>query len=117
MLKAEWYIDKDKLQEYAKWAKDEAVPYWLSVPGVKELRGYREPSSTLVLFEMEFESYAAFGKMMDEPKTKAMLAKTATYTNGYKWSLWDASPLVPGLLRPKKRTQTDYSLFFTIARA
>ena len=102
LLRGEWYIDKDKLQEYAKFAKEESIPYWLSVPGVKELRAYREIGSTLVLFEIELESFAAYGKGMDDPKTKALMAKFATYSHGFKWSLWDTSPLMPEPLRPKK---------------
>lgn len=102
MMRAEYYIDKDKLQEYAKWAKDEVIPYYLSVPGVKEVRGYRENGSTLTLFEIEFESFAAYGKMADDPKRKAILTKGATYFSGYKFSLWDVSPVLPEPLRPKK---------------
>ena len=62
LLRGEWYIDKDKLLEYTKWAKEESIPYWLSIPGVKEIRAYREMGSTLALFEVEFESFAAYGK-------------------------------------------------------
>jgi hypothetical protein len=102
LLRAEYYIDRDKLQEYAKWAKDEVLPYWLSVPGVKEVRGYREQGSTLVFFEIDFESFAAYGKMADDPKYKAISTKAAAYTSGYKMSLWDVSPVLPGPLRPSK---------------
>ena len=102
MFYAEWYIDKDKVQDYSKFAKDEAVPYWLSMPGVKEIRGYREPGSTKVLFEVEWESFAAWGKAYDDPKSKAINTKFAGYVHDLKWALWDSSPLVPEPLRPKK---------------
>jgi hypothetical protein len=36
---------KEKLEGYTKFAKEEAVPYWLSVPGMKEFRAYRKPKS------------------------------------------------------------------------
>jgi hypothetical protein len=102
LMKIEVNLDKNKYQEYARWAKDEAVPYFLSVPGLKEMRAYREPGSLRALLEYEFESFTAFGRMMDDSKYKAMLMRIASYTSGLEVSLWDVSPLMPEPVRPKK---------------
>ncbi len=29
-----WYIEKDKLKEYAKFAKEEAIPFWMMQKGM-----------------------------------------------------------------------------------
>ena len=102
LMSSEWFIDKDKLQEYTKWAKEESIPHWLSRPGVKEARAYRETGSTRVLWEIEWENFEAYGKALDEPKTKQLMAKFSTMVTGFKWTLWDVSPLATEPLKPKK---------------
>ena len=95
-------LDKDKLAEYTKCAKEEIIPYWLSVPGMKELRAYREQGSFRVLVEMEFDSFESWGKALDNPKTKEIMSKWALYTHDFEWKMWDVSPLIPQPLKPKK---------------
>ena len=95
-------LDKDKLAEYAKFAKEEAMPFWLSVPGLKEFRGYREQGSYRILVEMEFDSFESWGKAYDNPKTKEMNSKFALYIHDLEWKLWDVSPLIPQPLKPKR---------------
>lgn len=56
-----------------------------------------------VLVEMEFENFEARGKAMDDPKTKEVSNKFASYTHGLKWNLWDISPLIPEPLKPSHR--------------
>ncbi len=102
LCKSRYTIDKDKLAEYTKFAKEEVVPYWLSVPGLTEFRAYREMGSNSVVVEMEFESFESWGKAMDNPKTKEIMNKLASYTHDFEWTLWDISPLVPKPLKPKK---------------
>jgi hypothetical protein len=70
LLVGRYFIDKDKITEYVKFAKEVAIPYWLSVPGLKEFRAYRDEMSGLVIVELEFESYQAWGKAMEDEKTK-----------------------------------------------
>jgi hypothetical protein len=98
-----YYIDKEKLEAYSKFSKEESIPYWLSVPGMKEFRAYREPGSYKVLVEMEFESMEAWGKAYDSPKTKENSNKVATYTHDLKWNLWDKSSVVPEPLKGKHK--------------
>lgn len=97
-----FYIDKDKAEEYSKWVKEEGIPHWLAVPGFKEIRAYREMGTGRVLAELEFESFEAWGKAMDDPKTKEVSSKFAYYTNGMEWNLWDASRVIPKPLKPSK---------------
>jgi hypothetical protein len=54
-----YYVDKEKLENYTKFSKEESIPHWLSVPGMKEFRAYMEPGSYKVLVEMEFDSMEA----------------------------------------------------------
>ena len=98
-----YYIDKEKLEAYSKFSKEESIPYWLSVPGMKEFRAYREQGSYKVLVEMEFESMEAWGKAYDSPKTKEVSTKFASYTHDLKWNLWDKSPMVPEPLKGKHK--------------
>ena len=98
-----FYIDKEKLEGYTKFAKEESIPYWLSVPGMKEFRAYREQGSYKVLVEMEFESMEAWGKASDSSKTKEVSTKFASYTHDLKWNLWDKSPMVPEPLKGKHK--------------
>jgi hypothetical protein len=98
-----FYIDKEKLEGYTKFAKDESIPHWLSVPGMKEFRAYREPGSLKVLVEMEFESMEAWGKAFDSQKTKEVSNKFASFTHDLKWNLWDKSPMVPEPLKGKNK--------------
>ena len=102
LVESKYTLDKDKLAEYTKCAKEEMVPYWLSVPGMKELRAYREQGSYTVLVEMDFDSFESWGKAADNPKTKEIMSKLALYTHDYELKLWDISPLVPQPLKPKK---------------
>ena len=95
-------IDKDKVDAYTKFAKEVAIPHWLSAPGLKEFRGYRETGSLNVLVEMEFDSYMSWGKAVDDPKTKDVMTKTMMHTHDLYWTLWDKSPIIPEPLKPKK---------------
>jgi hypothetical protein len=95
-------IDKDKIDAYTKFAKEVAIPHWLSTPGLKEFRGYREAGSLNALVEMEFDSYMSWGKALDNPKTKDVMTKTMIHAHDLCWNLWDKSPIVPGPLKPKK---------------
>jgi len=100
LWKMTYYIDKDKQEEYRKFAQEVSIPYWTSVPGMTEMRAYVQNGSTQLLVEMEFESGEAWGKAWDDPKTKEMSAKFSKYIHGFKWSLWDASPRMPKPIRP-----------------
>lgn len=102
LFEFKFYIDKDKTDEYRKFSKEESIPHWLSRPGLKEIRAYREMGSGKVLVEIEFESFEAWGKDMDDPKSKEVASKFASYTHGLKWSLWDISPVIPEPLKPSK---------------
>jgi len=54
-----YYRNKETEDEALKFAKEVALPYWLSAPGLKEFRGYRDETTGIILIEMEFESYKA----------------------------------------------------------
>ena len=56
LWKMTYYIDKDKQEEYRKFAQEVSIPYWTSVPGMTEMRAYVQNGSTQLLVEMEFES-------------------------------------------------------------
>ncbi len=96
-----FYLDKEKIEAYTKFAKEEILPYWLSVPGMKEFRSYREPGSYQAFAEMEFESFEAWGKAFDDPKTKEQQRKFAANVHDLKWSLWGSSPVIPEPLKGK----------------
>lgn len=96
-----YYIDKDKVEDYIKYAKEVVIPFWLSAPGLKEFRAYRMLGTSQALVEMDFESFKAWGKVMDDPKAKDMFTKFSTYTHDLKWTLWDTSPMMPEPLKPK----------------
>lgn len=95
-------IDECKREEYLQFSKNEAVPHWTSLPGLVEMRSYTESGSTKVLVELEFESYEAWGKAMDDPKTKLIREKFAKYTYDYEWTLWSTSTVYPKPIKPKK---------------
>jgi hypothetical protein len=95
-------IDKDKVDAYTKFSKEVAIPHWLSTPGLKEFRAYRETGTLNALVEMEFDSYMSWGKALDNPKTKNMMTKFTMHIHDLCWDLWDKSPIVPGRLKPKK---------------
>lgn len=97
-----YFIDKGKEEEYSKWTKEEGIPHRLSVTGFKEMRAYREMGSGKIRVELEFESFEAWGKAMDDPKTKEIASKFASYTYGLKWKLGDISPSMPEPLGPTK---------------
>ena len=88
--------------DYLKFAEEEAIHHWLSVPGLEEFRGYRDEASGMVLIELEFESYESWGKAVDDPKTKKVMEKFRSFTHGASWELWSPSPVIPEPLKPKK---------------
>ena len=81
LWKMTYYIDKDKLEEYRKFAQEVSIPYWTSIPGMTEMRAYVQNGSTQLLVEMEFESGEAWGKAWDDPKTKEMRARALIQVN------------------------------------
>jgi hypothetical protein len=102
LYQLKYTIDKDKVDAYGKFAKEVAIPHWLSIPGLKEFRGYRESGSLNVLVEMEFDSYMSWGKALDDPKTKDVMTKTTMHIHDLSWALWGQSPITPEPLKPKK---------------
>ena len=102
LYQIKYTIDKDKVDAYAKFAKEVAIPHWLSIPGLREFRGYRETGTLNVLVEMEFDSYTSWGKAMDDPKTKDVMNKTMINAHDLSWTLWGQSPIIPEPLKPKK---------------
>jgi hypothetical protein len=99
----EYFIDKDKIAEYTKTAKEELIPHWLATPGLKEFRAYREQGSTKVLVEMEFDTFESWGKTVDNPKTKEITKKFTSLTHGLEWTIWDKSPITPKPLKPSRK--------------
>jgi hypothetical protein len=95
-------IDKDKVDAYTKLAKEVAIPHFLSTSGLKEFRAYRETGTLKAHVEMEYDSYASWGKMMDDPRTKDIMTKTMMHAHDLCWTLWDKSPVAPDPLKPKK---------------
>ena len=85
-----------------KWSQEVGVPYWMSVPGVKEMRSYLTIGSGKIKNLIEFESYKAWGKAMDDPKFKEIANTFASYTHGLNWTLWETSPAYPEPLKPSK---------------
>ena len=102
LYQVKYTIDKDKIDAYTKFAKEVAVPAWLSTPGLKEFRAYRETGTLNALVEMEFDSYMSWGKALDDPKIKDMMTKTMMHAHDLCWNLWDKSPVLPESLKPKK---------------
>lgn len=95
LYQSSYTIDKDKVAEYTKWAKEESLPYYLSLPGVKEFRAYKIPGTLRILVEMDFDSFESWGKASDNPKTKEQQSKLASYTHDLEWTFWDILPLKP----------------------
>ena len=85
-----------------KFAKDVAIPRWLSTPGLKKFRGYRETGMLNILVELEFDSFTSWGKALDDPKTKDVMTKTMIYAHDMCWTPWGKSPVIPEPLKPKK---------------
>jgi len=96
-----YFVDKDKVTEFYKYLQEELIPYFLSLPGMKEMRAYRDDVSGMVLAEMEWKSYEAWGKAMDNPQTKKVGGKLSSFTHGINWELWSPSPVIPEPLKPK----------------
>jgi hypothetical protein len=101
LYQIKYTIDKDKVDAYTKLAKD-AITQWLSIPGLKEFRAYREAWTLNALVEMEFDSFTSWGKAVDDPKIRDVMTKLVMYIHDLCWTLWDKSPVVPEPLRPKK---------------
>ena len=101
LYQMKYTIDKDKVDAYTKLAK-EAVTLWLSMPGLKEFRAYREPYSLNALVEAEFDSFVSWGKAAEDPKIRDVMTKLIMYVHDDCWTLWDKSPVVPEPLKPKK---------------
>jgi hypothetical protein len=100
LIKMEYKIDKDKVDEYSKFVKEESLPYWLAVDGFKEMRGYRELGTGWILVEMDFDSCEAWGKVQDSEKCKEIMNKTARYTNNASLRIYELSPFTPEPLKP-----------------
>lgn len=98
----EYYINTETVEDYLKFAEEEGIPYWLSVPGLEEFGAYRDDVSGKVLLVLKFESYKAWGKATDDPKTKEIMTKFRSYIHGLSWKLWGSSPVIPEPLKPKK---------------
>ena len=100
-MTAKWHIKRETVEEYLKFTEKETLPYWLSVPGFKEIRAYRDRMSGKVLLMMEFDSYESWGKAMDAPKSKEIMEKFRSLTYESSWTIWDQSPVIPEPLIPK----------------
>ena len=98
----EYYIKPETVKEYMKFSKEVSLPYWMSLPGLTEFGGYRDDATGKVLLTIKFESYKAWGKAMDNPKTLEIGEKFRSYTKGMSWKLWGASPIIPEPLKPSK---------------
>ena len=91
-----YYVDKGKEAEYAKFGTEESQPYMRTVPGLREIRGYRNWSTGHVQVEYEFEGYEAWAKYMEQPKTKEIQEKFKALTHDISTEI-----LGPGLLTPE----------------
>jgi len=98
----EYYINSETAKEYLQFSKKEAIPHWLSLPGLTEFAGYRDYSTGKVLLSIRFESYKAWGKAMDDSKTMEIGAKFRSFVHGIDWRLWGVSPVIPEPLKPSK---------------
>ena len=99
LLRAVFKIKSETMKEYLEWSKG-AIDYWRKRPGFKEMRGYREPGTSRVLLDIEFENFETWGKAYDDPKLKEILSTFASYTYEGKTDLWDTSPVIPKPLKP-----------------
>jgi len=96
-----YYVDKGKEAEYAKWGTEVSLPYIRTVPGLKELRGYRNWVTGQVHVEYEFESYAAWAKYMEHPKTQELTERTKALTHDITTEILGPGLLTPEPIRPK----------------
>ena len=99
LLRVVFKIKSETMKEYLEWSKG-SIEYWRTRPGFKEMRAYREPGTSRVLLDIEFENFETWGKAYDDPKLKEILSTFASYTYEGKTDLWDTSPVIPKPLKP-----------------
>ncbi len=98
-----YFVDKDKLAEFRKYALEECLPHFLSISGLKWLRDLHNEHSRQLLWMAEIESYEAWGKTMDDPKTKKVMEKFRSFTHDVTWELWTPSEKYPEGFKQKAR--------------
>ena len=91
-----FYVDKGKEAEYAKLGKEVSLPSIHRIPGLIEMRGYRNWTTDQVQIEYEFESLQAWAKYMEDPKSVASWEQFKSNVHGITSEL-----LGPGLLTPE----------------
>ena len=96
----EYTILPEKEDDYTQYVKTVLLPYIQTVPGLLELRGYRDYTSGRAHVAMEFDSYSSWGDYMDHPTTKEIMTTSREFTYDVTWKLWGESPITPAPVSP-----------------
>ena len=91
----EYTIIPEKEDEYTRHVKTVMLPYTQTVPGLLELRGYRDYMSGRAHVELEFESCISWGDYMTHPKTKEVMTTMRAFTADLTWKVWEESHITP----------------------
>jgi hypothetical protein len=98
-----FWVDKDKKAEYERSGKaKEGQNHILAAQGFREMRGYRNWVDDHVQIEYEFESYEAWAKYMQDPKTMELMEKTKSMVHGITTELLGPGLVTPEPIRPKR---------------
>jgi len=100
LMEFEYFIDEGKEEEYGKWSEDFGIPHWQTASGFKGIRIFGDHPSRKIKALIEFESFEAWGKAIDDPKTKKFNRAFASLTHGLKWKLWWPSERYPDTIKP-----------------
>jgi heme-degrading monooxygenase HmoA len=93
----------DQVEEYAKWALDTVQNIHLKLPGIKEVRGYRDPlrNTPQVMVIYEFDSLdSAIEYMRSETYAQVFTGAEAKGCKNLVARLLDTSPVLREPARP-----------------
>jgi hypothetical protein len=89
-------------QPLTKFAKEVSLPSISSMPGLIEMRGYRNWITDQPQLEYEFESYEGWGRYMDNPKTIEDWGKFKSMVHSITSELLGPGMLTPQPIRAKR---------------
>ena len=93
----------EQLKAYGEQAQSNWIPTVLKQPGVKEFRGYRNPTHTTpqVVSHTEFDSMNSLMQYLASDDFSRLMGELrATGVTNISAEIWDASPILPEPLRP-----------------
>lgn len=91
----EYTILPEKEDDYTRYVKTVLLPYIQTVPGLLELRGYRDYTSGRAHVTMEFESCLSWGDYIQHPKTKEVMTTSRAFARDLTWNVWEESHITP----------------------